>query len=247
MIDVIEPDWPVPAHVRALVTTRVGGVSEGPYASFNLATHVGDDPRAVQENRRRLRTLLPAEPHWLQQVHGRVVVNVDAQEAGEAPIADGAVTHTAGVVLAVQTADCLPVLLTDAQGQCVAALHAGWRGLAAGILAEGVAAVHRPAQSLYAWLGPAIGPQAFEVGEEVRQAFIDTLPGAAAAFQSGRPGHCLADIYALGRLALIQAGVLPEHVFGGGFCTFSEPQGFYSYRRDGVTGRMASLIWMAAA
>lgn len=245
MIDLIVPDWPVPPQVRALVTTRLGGVSAGAYAGLNVATHVDDDPQAVQENRRRLRQFLPSDPHWLQQVHGRTVLRFDSDVVSAPRMADAAVTSAAGVVLAVQSADCLPVLLADVAGQQVAALHAGWRGLADGIVAEGVRALATPPAAIYAWLGPAIGPQAFEVGAVVREAFMDMLAGAEAAFQNGREGHYLADLYTLGRLALTQAGVLPQHIFGGGFCTVSEPQRFYSYRRDGVTGRMASLIWIA--
>lgn len=236
----IEPDWPAPEAVRALTTTRAGGVSLPPYDSLNLGDHVGDDPAAVAENRRRLRAFLPAEPRWLVQVHGTAVAHADAlQHPAEA---DAAVAFTPGTVCAVLTADCLPVLLCDRQGTRVAAAHAGWRGLAAGVLEASVTAMHCEPSDILAWLGPAIGPQAFEVGEDVREAFVRDLPAAAVAFVPGQPGKWLADIYRLARLRLARAGVNGIH--GGGFCTYSDGARFYSYRRDKATGRMASLIWL---
>lgn len=239
----IEPDWPAPPGVRALSTLRSGGVSRGPFAEFNLADHVGDDPDAVAANRALLRraAALPAEPAWLQQVHGRGVI-----PAGEGPAtgpADGSWTDRGGRVCVVLTADCLPVLLARRDGSAVAALHAGWRGLAAGVLEAGVAALGGGG-GLVAWLGPAIGPDHFEVGPEVRAAFLAEDAGAAAAFRpAARPGHHLADLYLLARQRLAHAGVADVH--GGGWCTFADAERFYSYRRDGVTGRMATLVWRA--
>lgn len=241
----LRPDWPAPANVRALTTTRAGGVSRGGYASLNLAGHVGDESSAVAENRRRLRRLaaLPAEPAWLNQVHGRGVVRLDAASPPGAE-ADAATTRMPGVVCAVLTADCLPVLLCDRAGTRVAAAHAGWRGLAGGVLEASVAAMASAPGELLAWLGPAIGPAAFEVGDEVRQAFVSQNPAAEQAFAPSPAGRWLADLYALARLRLAACGV--EAVYGGGRCTLREAQHFYSYRRDGETGRMASLIWLEA-
>lgn len=240
MKDCIVPDWPAPAHVRALVTTRAGGMSRGPYAAMNLALHVGDDAAAVAENRRRLRLRLPAEPLWLEQVHGTRAVDAAAAESGCR--ADASVAGAREVVCAVLTADCLPVLLCDEAGSAVAAAHAGWRGLAGGVVESAVAAMRRPPESLLAWLGPAIGPQAFEVGDEVREAFLAGAPAAAAAFVPRAGGKWLADLYRLATLRLNALGV--SRVFGGGFCTYREAERFYSFRREGRTGRMASLIWM---
>jgi hypothetical protein len=240
----ITPDWPAPANVRACVTTRAGGVSRPPYASFNLAAHVGDDPQAVASNRARLRAelALPGEPAWLTQVHGVGVVDA-AAEAADRPQADGAFATVPGAVCAVLTADCLPVLLCDRDGTRVAALHAGWRGLSSGVIEAGVRALDVAGGELLAWLGPAIGPLAFEVGAEVRAAFVAGDPAAASAFQPDRSGKFLADIYLLARQRLAGLGVTA--VYGGGLCTVADRDRFYSYRRDGVTGRMASLIWLA--
>lgn len=240
MNDWIVPDWPAPASVRALVTTRTGGVSAGAYASLNLATHVGDDPAAVAENRRRLRAHLPAEPLWLSQVHGTTVSR--AEDAVEGVEADAAFTRRAGRVCAVLTADCLPVLLCNDVGTVVAAAHAGWRGLAGGVVEAAVRAMNEPPPRLLAWLGPAIGPQAFEVGAEVRAAFLAHSPDAAAAFAAKENGKWLADLYRLAEQRLNALGV--SRVYGGGRCTFLEADSFYSYRREKTTGRMASLIWL---
>lgn len=245
-LDFIVPQWPAPARVRAIVTTRNGGVSQGRYASLNLATHVGDDPGAVAANRALLRSRLPAEPVWLEQVHGTNIVMAESSlgERCLPPVADGAWTRQPGVVCAVMTADCLPVLFCDDAGSVVAAAHAGWRGLCAGILERTVEAMRVAPARIQAWLGPAIGPGAFEVGAEVRSAFLQHDAGAAAAFVAGKePGKWLADLYLLAKIRLAGAGVID--VFGGGFCTYTDAQRFYSYRRDGVTGRMASLIWLA--
>lgn len=235
----ILPDWPAPARVHGLMTVRTGGVSQAPWSSFNLGDHVGDDPTHVAANRVSLRRQLPAEPAWLRQVHSARVV-----EAGRDPNpeADASFSRETGQVCAVLTADCLPVLFCDRAGSVVAAAHAGWRGLADGVLEATVAAMQVAPREVMAWMGAAIGPQAFEVGDEVRAAFVTQQPEAAAAFVPHAPGKWLADIYALARIRLGHAGV--EAVYGGGRCTFNETDVFYSYRRDGVTGRMASLIWL---
>ncbi|HCA27367.1 MAG TPA: peptidoglycan editing factor PgeF [Betaproteobacteria bacterium] len=238
--DLIRPHWPCSPRVRALATTRRGGGSAAPYGTLNLADHVGDDPARVRENRARLRRFLPAEPVWLRQVHQLTVV--DADYAVGAPEGDAAVARRAGTVCAVLTADCLPLLLCDQDGTVVAAAHAGWRGLAAGVIEQTLAAMNVPSASVRAWLGPAIGPAAFVVGEDVRRQFIGQDSAAAQAF-APHDGKWLADLYALARLRLARQGVTA--VFGGGDCTFGNPERFYSYRRDGVTGRMASLIWLA--
>lgn len=245
-MDWIEPDWPAPPAVRAVCTTRAGGVSRRPYASLNLGDHVGDDPAAVAHNRRLLRERLelPAEPRWLRQVHGCAVAGVESPEP-ECE-ADAAVAFGPGAVCAVLTADCLPVLLCDRSGTRVAAVHAGWRGLAEGVIEAALTRLDTPPERLLAWLGPAIGPDAFEVGGEVRERFLATGgPRAADAFRPAPGSKWLADLYRLARLRLAAAGVTA--VFGGGLCTFSEPARFFSYRRDGVTGRMASLIWLTQA
>lgn len=236
------PEWPAPPRVRACSTTRLGGVSEGPYASLNLATHVGDDAARVLENRRRLHAALqlPSEPLWLRQVHG--VAAVDAGCGKAECEADASYTGQSGVVCAVLTADCLPLLLCDVDGGVVAAAHAGWRGLLDGVIENTVRAMHRPGSRILAWLGPAIGPAAFEVGDEVRAAFVARDPRAAAAFRPTPAGRWLADIHQLARGRLSEVGV--EAVYGGHWCTVSDPARFYSYRRDRVTGRMASLIWL---
>ena len=238
----LEPDWPAARTVRAAITLRPGGVSEGPYESLNLAQHVGDDRVRVDENRRLLSAALrlPAAPLWLTQVHGCGVA-----DAGSAPSgceADAAHTDVAGRVCAVLTADCLPLLVTDRSGDEVAAVHAGWRGLAAGVVEAALSRFRAEPSELLVWLGPAIGPDAFEVGPVVREAFVASDPGADACFRAARPGHWLADIYGLARRRLSVAGV--GFVGGGEYCTVSEPERFYSYRRDGKTGRMASLIWI---
>jgi hypothetical protein len=235
----ISPDWPAPANIHGLFTTRVGGVSQPPYASFNLASHVGDVAEAVATNRARLRAQCPSEPRWLNQVHGRQVALADRLEQ---PVeADASVAFEPGAVCAVLTADCLPVLFCDRRGSRVAAAHAGWRGLAAGVLEATVDAMQCAPAEILAWLGPAIGPQVFEVGDDVRETFIADLPAATAAFVRGQSGKWIADIYALARLRLSRRGVASVH--GGGVCTFSDPARFYSYRRDGTTGRMAALVW----
>jgi len=238
-LECIVPQWPAPQRVRALQTTRLGGVSRPPYDSLNLGTHVGDDPLAVAANRNRLSALVPGEPVWLEQVHGTRVEQADV--AGCAPAADACVSRQPHGVCVVMTADCLPVLFCDKAGTVVAAAHAGWRGLADGVIESTVQAMQAAPADLMAWLGPAIGPQAFEVGPEVRAAFVAHDPAAAAAFLP-RGGKFLADLYLLARQRLAVLGV--TSVYGGDLCTFSAPQHFFSYRRDGSTGRMASMIWL---
>jgi polyphenol oxidase len=238
----LQPDWPVPANVRAAMTTRTGGVSTGNYDSFNLALHVGDDPSAVAENRRRLREALglPSEPQWLEQVHGVDVAVIPGKR--EKP-ADAAVSFAAGAVCAVMVADCLPVFIASRDGDRIGLAHAGWRGLAAGVLEATIAALDCEPKRLVAWLGAAIGPDAFEVGADVHAAFTKGDPGASAHFRSVRAGHFHADLPALARRRLALAGVTDVH--GGRHCTHAEPARFYSHRRDGRTGRMAALLWLA--
>lgn len=238
----LRADWPAPPGVHALQTTRLGGTSQGPYAGLNLATHCGDDPAAVARNRAWLRQALalPAEPAWLNQVHGCAVARPPL--AG-VPAADASVAEGQGQVCVVMTADCLPVLFCAEDGSAVAAAHAGWRGLAGGVLEATVASLRRPPSRLLAWMGVAIGPEAFEVGPEVREAFVAQDADAAACFRPGRPGKLQADLYALARLRLCRAGV--ERVYGGGLCSYSDAERFYSFRREPVSGRMASLAWLA--
>lgn len=236
------PDWPAPSNVRAVATTRIGGVSRGPFETLNLGLHVGDDPEAVQANRRRLhaRLGLSGAASWLQQIHGADVVRAD--EVIEPPAADASWTDKQGVTCAVLTADCLPVLLCDRRGTRIAAAHGGWRGLADNILAQTVRAMGVRPSDVMAWLGPAIGPDAFEVGPDVRQAFIARWPETEAAFRAGQGDRWFCHIYSVAGAQLRALGV--TSVYGGGFCTHNEPDRFFSYRRDGQTGRMASLIWL---
>lgn len=243
---VIEPDWPAPSNLLSLYTTRSEGASEAPYAEFNLAHHVGDQADAVAANRLALAKYLPANTgvQWLQQVHGTRVLQASYDTLQDCPEADASATRATRLTCAVLTADCLPVLLCDRAGSSVAAAHAGWRGLAAGVLESTVEAMAVKPGEIIAWLGPAIGPTAFEVGPEVREAFIRgaLTPALADCFQPSpsRAGHYLADLYGLARLRLADAGV--QSVYGGGFCTHTDSSRFYSYRRDGQTGRMVSLI-----
>ena len=264
MTSFIVPDWPAPPGVRALATTRRGGVSGAPWQGFNLGDHVGDDPAAVTANRALLRRELPSAPRWLVQVHGTRCV--DASLAAPGTQADASFTRQRGVVCAVLTADCLPVLLCDDQGSVVAVAHAGWRGLASGVIEATVAAMGVPGARLMAWLGPAIGPQFFEVGDEVRETFVTKDAAAAPAFESRAGGKWLCDIYALARLRLStlglrriagprsgvpgmqstgpRSGVPGMQSIGADVCTVADAENFFSYRRDGTTGRMASLIWL---
>ena len=238
----IVPDWPAPARVRAFVTTRAGGVSEGPYASMNLGTRSGDDPAHVARNRLLVREHLPQAPNWLAQCHGIDVIDLDREGAADRD-ADAAVTTRVDRVCSVLTADCLPVLLCDAAGTRVGVAHAGWRGLSAGVLENTVAALRAQPTEVMAWLGPAIGPEAFEVGLEVRAAFLSVDAAAEVAFRPHRPGKYLADLYALARQRLARAGV--TRVFGGAFCTWTETGRFFSYRREKQSGRMGTFLWIA--
>ena len=237
----IVPNWPAPDNVRAFQTTRQGGLSAAPYASLNLGTHVGDQPLIVARNRMLLAPMLPSEPVWLNQVHGVAVA--DAGNAGCLPEADACFSTHPGAVCVVMTADCLPVLLCDDKGTVVGAAHAGWRGLCDGVIEATVQAMQVPASTLMAWLGPAIGPEKFEVGDEVRAAFLAQHAQAAAAFVAGIEGKWMADIYQLARLRLQSLGI--ARIYGGDLCTYSDEQRFFSYRRDGVTGRMGTFIWLS--
>lgn len=237
--DWLQADWPAPARVRSCVTTRSFGPSQSPFDCFNLGDHVGDDPQQVQANRDWLAQQLGCAPVWLEQVHGIEVVEA---RPGTVATADACWSRTPGVACAIMSADCLPVLLTDRAGSCVAAAHAGWRGLVAGVLEQSITAMQVPVHEVLVWLGPAIGPAVFEVGPEVRTAFVAQHAAAASAFvPSARAGHWLADLYQLARIRLAALGV--QAVFGGGQCTLSDER-FYSYRRSAVTGRMASLVWL---
>lgn len=236
----IVPEWPAPAAVRALVTTRSGGVSTGPYASLNLGLRTDDDPAAVAENRARLDRLLPQPPRWLQQVHGSTVV--DADQLRDVPQADASVARCAGTVCAIMVADCLPILLADRAGSCVGAAHAGWRGLAGGVLANTIERMPAKPGELMAWIGPGIGPTAFEVGADVLEAFCAATTENREAFKPLKPGKWLCDLPLLARHALQRAGITSIH--GGDLCTYRDPERFYSYRRDRITGRMAALIWL---
>lgn len=240
---VIRPDWPAPENVTALVSTRSGGVSRAPYDGFNLAHHVGDRREAVAANRKTLQKMIGDVPvAWVRQVHGtRVVKARDVVVAGCAPEADAVHIRGSGAG-AVMTADCLPVLVVDRAGREALVIHAGWRGLAVGIIESAIAGMDSRPGELMAWLGPAIGPCHFEVGDEVRAAFMAAGAGdCASAFRSaGEPGQWMADLYGLARIRLRGAGV--DAVYGGGFCTFCDESRFYSFRRDGTTGRMAALI-----
>jgi YfiH family protein len=248
------PDWDAPHAIKSLQTTRLGGYSPAPFEQFNLAEHVADDPVSVQQNRQQLATLLPSEPIWLNQVHSNILVNAQLTKRG--CIADGSLTNQKKVVSVVMTADCLPILVCNQQATVVAALHAGWRGLAGGILEQGIQQLLTLGQcrvkDLMVWLGPAIGPQQFEVGEDVRQAFIQSSVNSLIVEQISQcfkpilsVDHqikWLADLYQLARIKLTVLGI--ERCFGGNFCTYQQSDLFYSYRRDGQTGRMASLIWI---
>ena len=244
----IFPHWPAPRRVHAAVTTRDGpGISQPPFGRFNLGLRSGDDVQAVHANRSALRQSLnlPVEPRWLRQVHGTTVAELGPLRGPEEPEADAAVSRLPGTVLTILTADCLPVLLCAEDGSAIGAAHAGWRGLAAGVLEETVEQMQRHPAGLMAWLGPCIGAASYEVGEEVRKAFIGHDPAATDAFVATRPGHWLCDLAVLARQRLQAAGV--ARIYGGGFDTHADTR-FYSYRREGArSGRFASLIWLAEA
>lgn len=243
------PKWPAPSQVHACVTTRHGGYSQIPYHELNLADHVGDDPTIVEANRTLLRQTLnlPSEPIWLRQVHSTQVVEAGDKNRGCS--ADAVYSRESGQVCAVLTADCLPLLFCDKAGTQVAATHAGWRGLAQGVLENTLQLFDKPPQDILVWLGPAIGPQAYEVGDEVREAFLNAAPSGrqsaiSQAFVSTQPNHWLVDLYQLAKQRLAHQGVTA--VYGGNHCTYTEQELFYSYRRNKVTGRMASLIWLSS-
>jgi len=241
-VEWIVPDWPAPGRVRAFVTTRAGGVSAGDYASMNLGASSGDEEENVARNRRIVRTHLAADPVYLAQVHGNEVADLDlAREAGR-PRADAAVTGRPGNVAVVLTADCMPVFMADRAGRRAAVAHAGWRGLSGGVLENALKSLRAAPDEVVAWMGPAIGPDAFEVGPEVKEAFEREDAGAGDAFRSHRPGRFMADLYALARRRLARAGVREVH--GGGFCTFNETDRFFSYRRVQRSGRMGAFIWI---
>lgn len=251
MMEFIRPSWPAPLHVKALTTLRTGGQSKGKYSSFNLALHVKDAPNAVALNRLHLKQHLNLkhEPIWLNQTHSAIVTQVEEQTQSPHPYglqADGAFTQQKDVPCVILTGDCLPLLLCDTQGTVVGAIHAGWRGIMQGIIENAVDALKQRTQSdIMAWLGPAIGPKVYEVGEDVRGPFIHHDLQAAYAFTAlPQSGKWLADIYKLAKLRLRLAGV--KDIFGGEFCTYTDPERFYSYRREGETGRMATLIWLSA-
>ncbi|KPQ27180.1 MAG: hypothetical protein HLUCCX14_16020 [Marinobacter excellens HL-55] len=246
--DVLRPDWQAPSHIKALSATRKGGASQSPWCSLNLGSHVDDNPEQVAENRQRLADLAGLSAGnigWLNQIHGTGVVELTPTNVNVVTTADASYTRHPGIACAILTADCLPVILTDAEGSVVGAAHAGWRSLCGGVLENLITAMAVPPSNLRAWLGPAIGPDNFEVGPEVREAFVEQNSEAIKAFtQTGaRPGHFMADIYQLATQRLNKAGVLS--VSGGGLCTVNDKDRFYSYRRDGQTGRMATLVWVA--
>lgn len=242
--DWVRADWPAPRGIVAGVTTRLGGASSGSYASLNLAAHVGDTLKRVRLNRSQFLAMcgLPGEPRWLEQMHGTRVVHAEALSAKNGPPqADAIVTKHSAVVCAVLTADCLPILLCTADGGEIAAAHAGWRGLANGIIAAAVDSMSNPANNLLAWLGPAISQPAYEVGKEVRAVFLAADPDSADCFVANGHGRWQADLCGLARRRLAAAGV--TEVYGGGFCTYADQERFFSYRRDGQCGRMASFIF----
>lgn len=238
----VVPDWDAPRGVRAFVTTRAGGVSTGEYAAMNLGMSSGDDPHNVARNRAIVIEELPSRPQWMKQVHGTAVADLDRLEGSQGPVADAAVTSTPGLVGVVLTADCMPLFVCDAAGSRVAVVHAGWRGMAAGVIENTVRAMQVDPSQVLAWMGPTIGSDAFEVGAEVREAFVAHDDGAGEAFRDHTPGKFMADLYGLARRRLARAGVARVH--GGGFCTFHEPERFFSYRRAKASGRMGAFIWM---
>lgn len=239
--DLMIPNWPAPANVKAIQTTRLGGFSSAPYHTLNLGDHVQDNPLVVAKNRQLLSNYLPSEPVWLNQVHGMDVI--DAAKASCIQNADASYTRQPEVVCVTMTADCLPVLLCDVQGTAVAAIHAGWRSLCDGVIEATVKRMGLNPQDLMAWLGPAIGPNAFEVGGEVRAAFIAKDAQSVIAFTQ-KGDKWLADLYTIAKQRLDNSGI--TQVYGGGECTYSDAEKYFSFRRDGVTGRMASLIWLSA-
>ena len=241
-IECVYPDWSAPDNIKAFTTTRISGHSQGDYAGLNLASHVKDNQLDVEKNRQLLidQLALPEQPLWLDQVHGVDAVNVAT--VSQPVVADAAYCDQKNKICAVLTADCLPVLICNRQGTKVAAVHAGWRGLLAGVIENTIDAMQEPANNILIWLGPAIGPQAFEVGQEVKDAFVNDILETERAFRANRPGHYLADIYQIAKIRLNKTGIVS--VSGGDYCTYTDNEHFYSYRREANTGRMASLIWM---
>lgn len=239
----ITPDWPSPPQVKAFTTCRDGGASQAAFSSLNLAGHVGDNEQVVAKNRSTLsyQSSLPADPIWLEQVHGTKVVELDQLEDSRLVQADGSIARSHELICAVMTADCLPILLCKEDGSVVAAVHAGWRGLVAGIVESAVKQLAEP-EKIIAWLGPAIGPSHFEVGAEVKDAFVDKNRVMHQCFQQVDSQHYLADLYALARIVLLKCGV--KRIYGGEYCTYNQADQFFSYRREPITGRMASLIWL---
>lgn len=238
----IKPSWPAPSNIHACTTTRLGGFSTTPYAQLNLGDHVGDDANTVEKNRNLIKEhlQLPSDPVWLQQTHSTTLIRSDDGSQN----ADASFTQQPGIVCVVLTADCLPILLCNQAGTLVAAIHAGWRGLAAGIIENTLEHLPAKPDSLMAWLGPAIGPQKFEVGDDAKEILLASLPEGSSAFQPREEkGKWLCNIYHLARLRLRKKGV--EEIYGGEYCTYTQHELFYSYRRDKTTGRMASLIWMS--
>jgi YfiH family protein len=243
-LDLIYPEWPAPACVHALSTTRTGGDSAGPWKSFNLGMNCGDEPKAVAQNRQKLRALVPSEPLWMKQVHGRRVMSSRPSDEGP-PEADACVSSRPREVLAVLTADCMPVLFSNQRGDRVGIAHAGWRGLAGGVIESTVQAIGEPPENLMAWLGPAIGGAVYEVGAEVRDAFASSSAPVARSIEkvfAPSADRWLLNLVEAAGVILAALGV--GQTFGGNLCTYSDPERFFSYRRDGVTGRMASLIWI---
>ena len=238
-VELVIPDWPAPAGVQAFTTTRAGGYSKSPFNGLNLGARCGDDPLSVAKNRKELLSRLPAEPAWLQQVHGTRVIHY-SQAVAEESEADGLISSSPGQVCAVLTADCLPVLFCNRSGSQVAAVHAGWRGLAQGVLQSALNKMNETPREIIAWLGPAIGPEKYEVGDEVRKAFHP-----AHEIHIVKQGNrWLLDLAGVAREVLSEAGITA--IYGGHFCTFSDRDRFFSYRRDGISGRMASVIWLGA-
>ncbi len=242
MLNLITPDWPAPANIKAFTTTRAGGYSQAPFDSFNLAKGIGEDEAIVARNRLLLKEQLqlPSEPRWLQQVHGIQAIQADLHSMNTP--ADASFTRKINTVCVVTTADCLPLLVCDRAGTCVAAIHAGWKGLSAGVIEATLKALAVSSDQLLVWLSPAIGPQVFEVGDEVYQQFVAHDAQASLAFKRKQNNRWLADIYLLAQQRLNTYGV--TQISGGDFCTYSNPEQFYSYRRNNITGRMASLIWL---